>query len=192
MRDSVEFINISKMEDNEDLFTWVAPGKSLATYTLDIISTKSILISSNIFYQTKRKNLKISFYSNGKIRIIVASKENIQYQMQEALIEYLLEEFMEFYGTIIENFSGLSGDTFTGFSDIVYESMKKVNSLVKFVRVPCKACNENISVCIKKSLIEKSKDFPVSIVYVHNAHALLVYIDRAFKARGAEIVNLSG
>ncbi len=41
-------------------------------------------------------------------------------------------------------------------------------------------------ICIKRTLVENAKNFPVAIVFFHHNHGMLLYIDANFKVRGAE------
>ena len=41
-------------------------------------------------------------------------------------------------------------------------------------------------------MIEQADSFPVPIVYHHEGHATLCYIDKNFEVRGVELVNTTG
>ena len=41
-------------------------------------------------------------------------------------------------------------------------------------------------------MIENADSYPVPIVYVHEGHAILCFIDQNFHHRGVELVNITG
>ncbi|MCP4763424.1 MAG: hypothetical protein GY870_16750 [archaeon] len=196
--DLIQFVSISKDSGSglsssmDDLFQWVNEKNSISKFTLDIIAVKALVKTSDIFYQIKRHGLKICFILKNNILFITGADEKVQYQLLEAIIEETIGKFEKFYGGIVDNYSGGFSDTFGGFSMIIDNIIHTIIDKVKFVFANCKACKSTIQICVKNSFIEKSENFPVSLVYIHNGHAILVYIDAKFKVRGAEIVLISG
>ena len=82
---------------------------------------------------------------------------------------------------------------FDSFSSIVEDTFKNYENLdiIKLALVTCKGCKKTIPVIIKKSLIENSERSTTPLVYSHSGHALLIYIDKQFKVRGNELVDLN-
>ena len=84
----------------------------------------------------------------------------------------LLEHIKEEIDKIIKNFNSL---------DLVNEIM-----------VPCRVCNTVLSITVKRSFIENSESYPVPLVYTHEGHAILCFIDKNYAVRGVELVNITG
>ena len=91
------------------------------------------------------------------------------------------------YGNVAEN-------TFQGFRIDLEKILDEFDDLglVKKVTAQCRVCNRALPVFIKKSFVENAESYPVSIVYNHKGHALLLYIDKNFAVRGIELVSITG
>lgn len=188
--EQIQFINISK-ENKDDLLFWVKSGTTPAKYQLDTLSVKALTINEGFYYQIQRHNLKICFIKRNSLLFMIGGDEKIQTQLLEAIIDESIIKFFDYYGDIIKQYSGDFPDAFNGFSLIIKEIIDNIKSKITYLKVSCKACDNSHLVCVKNSLIENSKDFPVSIVYYHSGHGLLIYIDASFKVRGAEIVKIT-
>lgn len=186
----IEFINISKL-DGDDIYTWVRAGKPAASCKLDMLAVKALVKTADIFYQITRRDRKICFIRQNKILYMIAAGEEVQFQVLEAILEQIINSFLEFYGDIIDQYAGDFSDTFTGFDEFINDTFLNIGDYIKYVKAQCRACKSIINVCVKKSMIENATDYPVSLVYIHEGHGLLIYIDAGYRVRAAEIVNTS-
>ena len=190
---NIEFINISKVDGMQnDIFQWTNIESSIRKYTLDIIAIKTQVKSTEIFYQVKRNSTKVTFIQKGNLIYIIAGKEFIQFQLLEAIIDEIMLNFQNFYGDLVNDYTEELNDLFTGFSEIIIDIIQNINSKIKYVKINCKACKKMINICIKNTLVTEASLYPVNIVYIHNGHGILLYIDKNFMVRGAEIVKISG
>ena len=80
------------------------------------------------------------------------------------------------------------------FSNEVDEIVSKLNELdlIQKVDVYCTVCKKTLPLFIKKSIMKSATSFPVPIVYNHQGHAIVCYIDQNFIVRGVELVNITG
>lgn len=149
---------------------------------------------SDLYYHLNKGDVKLVYMRKGRVIFIIGGDISVQYQIFEALLEYHCERFLEIYGDVLDDiFETGSSDFFKAFYEI---SEKSINNTPqkrgKMVEAHCRLCQKNVYPYVRNSLILDSEDFPVPIVYVHEGHALLLYIDRDFKVRGAEFVSMTG
>jgi hypothetical protein len=187
----IHFFHISK-STGEDLCVWVQTGSFASKFTLDLIAVKSMIKTPEIYYQMRRSGIKICSFTKNGITFVIGSEDDLQYQLLEAAIDKVMDQFVNFYGVMLQNYSGDVVDTFNGFPEIIGKILNEIGSSIAFLRADCNACKSTISVCVKKSLVNNASNYPVSLVYIHNGHGLLIYIDKNFKVRGAEILICSG
>ena len=125
----------------------------------------------------------------------IGSNPEIQSQLLEAILEYLIEKFFfMFDDSLLQTCFGDVCSIFNSFTSVVESTFKDYNSLniIKTQLVTCKLCNnKTIPVIIKKSLVENSKKSNIPLVYSHSGHAILIYFDKQFKIRGHEPVDVS-
>ncbi|MFX1259241.1 MAG: hypothetical protein ACFFAN_15410, partial [Promethearchaeota archaeon] len=148
----------------------------------------------NIFYCIPKADIKLVYYLEDDAVFSIGSNSEIQSQLLEALLEHLIEKFYDMYDKSL--FKSCYGDVcniFDGFSSVLEDSLKNYErlDLIETSLVNCKACKKTIVVIIKKSLVEKSERTHTPLVYNHSGHALLLYIDKQFKVRGQELVDIS-
>ena len=82
---------------------------------------------------------------------------------------------------------------FDAFSSTVREVFNNYRDLdiIKSTMVTCKACNRTLHIIIRKSLVDTSPKPTTPIVYVHGGHSVLLYVDKNYIVRGAELVSIS-
>ena len=185
------FVDIGK-PDNTDLVRW--KGKNAKVFLLDIITARKNA-ADEYFLHLEKSDHRMVYIKKNEIVFLICSQQSVQYQLLEAILEQVMHDFFEAYNEIVNDPILLSGmvSSFTGFvSEIPPTFETALKTRVKWLSANCKICNENKDVCIKKSLISESKSFPVSLVFEHEGHGLLLYIDRHFRLRGHEIVEISG
>jgi hypothetical protein len=110
-------------------------------------------------------------------------------------LEYIVEKFNETFDlNVILSFENVSPNVFSSFRseiDEILENFKNLG-LIKKIDARCRVCNKILPVYVKKSFIKNAEDYPVPLVYSHEGHAILIFIDKDFKVRGTEHVNLTG
>ncbi|MFX1588749.1 MAG: hypothetical protein ACFFC1_11380 [Promethearchaeota archaeon] len=188
---SLEFINISN--DEFTIFEW-KPPRSYKSYVLDLNILKKNS-SKGIFFHIHKGNMKIVYIRSGRLIYAAGSDLNIQFQLLEALIEEILKRFNNIYDInsylSYGNFSSNLFDSFKPIVEQVITNFKKLN-LVKQINVLCKVCNKVLPLIVKKNFIENAESHPVPVVYTHEGHAILCFIDKNFDVRGVELVNITG
>ncbi len=187
----LEFINISN--DEFTIFEW-KPPKSYKSYMLDLNIVKQNRMS-NIFFHLNKGNLKIVHIRKGNLIYSAGSTNEIQFQLLEALIEYISKEFYEVwdvdYVLSYENFTPSIFHPFKKNIEDIVERFHKLD-LIKVINVECMVCNKILPLIVKISLIENAESYPVPIVFDHVGHSILCYIDKNFSVRGVELVNKTG
>jgi len=188
---SINFINISA--NDVVIFEWKPTG-SFTSFALDLNIIKENT-AVDIFFHLNKGNRKMVYIRKGSALYTIGSEDTIQFQLLEALVEAVIKEFKEIYDLdVILSYENVSANIFNGFKSSVDEIIKKFKDLniIKTIRVPCRVCNKNLGLIIKKNIIEEADSYPVPIVYNHKGHAILCYIDKNFEVRGVELVNITG
>ena len=187
----LEFINISN--EKFTLFEWKPPG-SMRRFDLDLNIVKENPIS-DIFFQKDKGNMKIVYIRINNLLYTVGASPEVQYQLLEALLEYVDLKFNEMYDVdVILSYGDFSPGLFNGFKDQIEYIIKDFADLdlVKRIMVECRVCNTVLPLFVKKSVIENAESHPVPIVFSHKGHAILCFIDRNYQHRGIELVSLTG
>ena len=187
----LEFINIST--DNFTIFEW-KPERSYKSFILDMNILKQNPMR-NIFFHVNKGNLKIAYIRYDNQICSAGADTDMQFQMLEALIEEVHRVFNETYDVdYILSYGNFSPGIFNNFKTQVDEIIANFEKLglVRVINLPCSACNKTLPLIIKNSFIKNAESYPVPIVYTHNGHAILVFIDMNFNVRGVELVNMTG
>jgi len=187
----LEFINISN--DEVTLFEW-KPAKSFRRFDLDLNIVKENPVS-DIFFHKDKGNMKIVHIRKNSLIYTVGASIKVQFQLLEALLEYVSFKFHETYDIgVILSYSNFNPNIFNSFKEIIEDIIKNFADLdlVKRIQVECKVCNTVLPLFVKKSFIQNAESYPVPIVYVHEGHAILCFIDQNFHHRGVELVNITG
>jgi len=190
-RSKLTFINI--FSELCDFFEW-KPANVFSSAILDQTTMKQNLIE-NEFFQIHKGANKVLYTRNDGIYYSIGAKSELNNQLLEALLEYIIKIFNKKYN--LEEFKSYAMIHHSVFEDfraklnIVLDNFVELE-LVKEVSVPCKVCKKNFQLIVKASDIEKSDRWPVPIVTVHEGHALLCYIDRDFKCRASGKVKFAG
>ncbi|MHA2390443.1 MAG: hypothetical protein ACXAEX_00600 [Promethearchaeota archaeon] len=187
----LEFINISNKDST--LFEW-KPPKSFRRFDLDLNIVKENPVS-DIFFHKDKGNMKIVHIKKDNLIYTVGASIKVQYQLLEALIELVAFKFHDTYDAgVIISYADFNPIMFNKFKETIEDIIKNYANLdlVKRIHVECKVCNTVLPLFVKKSMIENTDSHPVPIVYVHEGHAILCFIDQDFHHRGVELVNISG
>ncbi|MFX1312835.1 MAG: hypothetical protein ACFFHD_09505 [Promethearchaeota archaeon] len=187
----LEFIDISK--DKFTLFEW-KPTKSFRRFDLDLNIVRKNNVT-DIFFHKDKGNMKIVYIKKNNLIYTVGSSVEVQFQLLEALLEYIDLKFNETYDVeVILSYGNFSPNIFLGFKEIIEDILRNFAKLdlVKRIHIECRVCNKVLPLFVKKSYIENAESYPVPIVYVHAGHAILCFIDKNFHHRGVELVNITG
>ena len=190
--DQIYFFNIGKYQANDTYFEWTNASHHKSSI-LDVRMTRNPPVN-NIFYSILKVDLKIVYFLKDKVVFSIGSNPEIQSQLLEAILEYLMEKFFfMFDDSLLETCYGDFCNTFDSFTSVVESTFKDYESLdiIRTELLNCKACNKIIPVIIKKSLIENSKKSTIPLVYTHSGHSILIYFDKQCKIRGHEPVDVS-
>jgi len=189
--ENLEFINIST--NKFEIFEW-KPSRSFKSFILDLNIVKENPLS-DIFFHMDKGNMKIVHIRKKNLIYSAGSNKEIQFQLLEALIEQVSKVFNETYDIeVILSYGNFSTTIFNPFKEEVDKIIKNFDKfdLVKTINVPCMVCDEVLPLIVKKSFIENAESYPVPIVYIHEGHAILCFIDKNFDVRGVELVNITG
>lgn len=187
------FLNISGLNNDNNYFQWT----SQYYYKNPIFQLKLTRNPPHkeIFYTIKNPDITIVYYAFKETVFSVGAHSELQSQLLEAIIEYLIDQFFDtFDSSLLTTCYGDSCDIFDGFSMVILDLLNNFNkkNLIEIARVNCKGCNNKTQkVIIKKTLIEKSNSSTTPLVFIHSGHALLIYIDKDYKVRGSQLVDVS-
>ena len=188
----IYFFNIGRYQATDNFFTWKNDSyHSNVLLQIQMIRNPPI---KDIFYCLQKIDLKIVYTLKDDVVFSICSDTEIQSQLLEAILTYLIEQFFyTFDKSLLMSCYGDVCSIFDSFSSIVEDTFKNYENLdiIELALVTCKGCKKTIPVIIKKSLIENSERSTIPLVYSHSGHALLIYIDKQFKVRGNELVDLN-
>jgi len=189
--DNLQFINIST--DEFTIFEW-KPKRSYKSFILDLNILKQNPMS-DIFFHMDKGNLKIVHIRKGNIIYSAGSTIEMQFQLLEAIIEQVSIEFNKKYAVdYILSYDNFSPGIFNKFEVEIENMLSNFEGLdlVKVINIPCMVCNVVKPLIVKKSFIKNAESYPVPIVYTHDGHAILCFIDKNFDVRGVELVHITG
>jgi len=189
--ENLEFINIST--NKFEIFEW-KPSRSYKSFILDLNIVKENPMS-DIFFHMDKGNMKIVHIRKKNLIYLAGSNKEVQFQLLEALIEQVSKVFNATYDIeVILSYGNFSTTIFNSFKEEVDKVIKNFEKfdLVKIINVPCMVCDKVLPLIVKKSFIENAESYPVPIVYIHEGHAILCFIDKNFDVRGVELVNITG
>ncbi|MFX0104996.1 MAG: hypothetical protein ACFE75_05865 [Candidatus Hodarchaeota archaeon] len=187
----LDFVNISN--EKFTLFEWKPLG-SFRRFDLDLNIVRNSK-TEDIFFHKDKGNMKIVYIRKHNLIYTVGANPKVQFQLLEALLEYVDLKFNEMYDVeVILSYGNFSTSIFNGFKKITENIIKNFTDLdlVKRIHVECRVCGTVLPLFVKKSFIENAESYPVPIVYNHRGHAILCFIDRNFQHRGVELVNITG
>jgi len=188
---NLEFINIST--DEFTIFEWKPKG-SYKSYILDLNICKQNPMS-DIFFHMDKGTSKIVHIRKENLIYSAGSNIKMQFQLLEAIIEQVSVEFNNKYAVnYILSYENFSPGTFNKFENEIEEMLVNFEQLdlIKVINIPCMVCNDIKPLIVKKSFIKNADSYPVPIVYVHDGHAILCFIDKNFDVRGVELVHITG
>lgn len=189
----VYFFNISGLNNDDNYFQWTS--KFYHKNPIFQIKLTRNPPHKEIFYTINNPDITIVYYAYKDTVFSVGAHSELQSQLLEAIIEYLIDQFYDMYDpSLLNTCYGDSCDIFNGFSMVVLDLLNNFNEkdLIKIAMVNCKGCDEKTQkVIIKKSLIKNSTSTTTPLVFVHSGHALLIYVDKDFKVRGSQLVDVS-
>lgn len=183
----IQYVDIG-MNPNSDIVRYVQSGVSV--FRLDILSARAI--ASDYYQRSEKSNLRSVFIKHGSIIFLITANETVQYQLLEAILDVIIQDFDNTYGGSCCDIAGAE-NMYVGYETRIPELFDVAQKqAVKWVTATCNACKADYQICVKKSLIENAQNFPVALVFFHHNHGMLLYIDANFKVRGAEIVGITG
>jgi len=197
LREQILFVNIGK--EAEAFFNWRNPNAKLTFNQIDVVNTRNYSGDLSYFIHLKKQDYKLVFRnmcpplsgSTGLIFIVGATLE-CQFQVMEAFLEYLAQQWFDIYDATYLQTSSF-GEIFDGFEIVVDDAFSDVpNDFLMMVQSHCKACGKLYDIYVRKSLIEHAESYPAALVFEHADHALLLYIDEQYNARGESAVDISG
>ena len=189
IKDKLHFINISI--DELSLFDW-KPPHIYKSYILDLNIVKENS-TREIFFHINKGNMKIVYIRKNSLIYSIGSNQDMQFQILEAILEKVDEKLHEKYDIeVIFSYGNITASIFKNFDvQEIIDNIKDLD-LIKKVDVFCRVCKVVLPLYVKKSIMRNATSFPVPIVYTHQGHAVLCYIDKEFIVRGVELVNITG
>lgn len=188
--DLIQYIDIGA-EPNTELVRWVKPGASV--FRMDILAARAEATNYYKKIDNPQKKMRTVFIKDSKLVFNITADESLQYQLLEAILEQIILDFHNNYGNLCCEIIAGTENMFQGYEKRIPSIIEKANTeAVKWVKCECRICKTDYLVCIKKSLVEKASNFPVSIVFYHRGHGTVIYLDANFKVRGVEIVEITG
>jgi hypothetical protein len=193
-KDQILIFEVSKKFSTgyEDLYYWSQSTTPKSRFTIDILKAKDLAQKEGIFYHIERSDRKICFFLFQNMFYLVGSEKETQFQLLEAIIEEASQEFSSFYRNKLEQREAgfaFEQKDFNKKFEYIIEGLKHI---VTVVFAPCPVCGCTITILAKNSIVNRLEQrIPVPLVYTHKGHSLLIYLDKQFNVRGAEIVDIS-
>ncbi|MFX1315072.1 MAG: hypothetical protein ACFE9T_04360 [Promethearchaeota archaeon] len=191
--EKIFFFNVGRYNhDNDTFYEWKSNSYHKSNF-FEVKLTRNAP-ERNIFYCITKSDIKLVYYAQNNAVFTIGANPEIQSQLLEAILEYLINEFFYMYDeSLLTTSYGDTCDIFNGFSSVIHNIFKNYKNLelIKTALVTCKGCGRTLTVFIKKSLIENSAKTTIPLVYAHSGHAILLYIDKKYKIRGSELVSVS-
>jgi hypothetical protein len=185
--DKLNFIDIG-LDETHDVFTW--KNGNARTFPVDILHARRTAVK-DIYYHDENREKRFIFIKKDRFIFTLSSKPTAQFQLLEAILDDVADNFIESYQDYSDGLLNLNSTK--GFASLLPEIFEHaVKKSVKWIMTKCFVCKKNLKVCVKRSLIDNAKSYPVALVYFHEGHGLLIYIDSSFYVRGAELVQVSG
>lgn len=190
LRSHLVYFNISR--EDHTIFEW-KPNGSNRSYTLELNYIRKNVIK-DVFFHIERNNEKFVYIKKDNLIFTLCSANKIQYQTLEAFIEQIIVDFKETYDIEVIFSFDVSSNYFIFFEKKIEELLIKFYTLgvVNKIDILCKVCGKLLPLVIKTKIIEESNNFPVPIVYRHDGHAIICFIDKNFVLRGVKPVVVSG
>jgi hypothetical protein len=195
--DDIYFVNIGRQD--EDFLTWKNPRTDKIFTKLDAIGLRTFRGDVDYYRHVKdprheTKTVVRQFVKDpgSETIFIVVAGFSCQYQVIEALMEYLVEKWFAVYDSSFIKSVGSGGEMFGSFSPVIEEAFSKMPDRdLKKVQAFCKPTNELIDVWVKRSLVTKASSLPAALVFEHGPYHLLLYLDGQFKVREQKLVDFS-
>ncbi|MBN2156982.1 MAG: hypothetical protein JW776_13140 [Candidatus Lokiarchaeota archaeon] len=177
----------------EDLYLWTRASASKSRFTIDVLKAKELARKDGIFYHIEHQDRKLCFFLFEKMLYLVGSENDVQFQLLEAIIEETSQEFFAFYKNKLEHYEGGFISDYKDFDNRFLYIIGDLKHIVTVVIAPCAVCGKSIGIIAKNSLINRFPEqrIPVPLVFTHQGHSLLIYLDKQFNVRGSEIVDIS-
>lgn len=190
LRSHLIYFNISR--EDHTIFEW-KPNGSNRSYILELNYIRKNVIK-DVFFHIERNNEKFVYIIKDNLIFALSSANKIQFQTLEAFIEQIVDKFIEIYDMEVIFSFDVSSNYFKSFKNNIEELLINFYALdvVRKVDILCKTCGKLLPLIIKTKIIEESKNFPVPIVYRHDGHAIICFIDKNFVLRGVKPVVVSG
>ena len=190
LRSHLIYFNISR--ENYTIFEW-KPNSSNRSYLLELNYIWKNMIK-DVFFHIERNNEKFVYIKKDNLIFTISSANKIQFQTLEALIEEIVDNFKETYDIEVIFSFDVSSNYFLSFQKNIEELLINFYTLgvINKIDILCKVCGKLLPLVIKTKIIEESKNFPVPIVYRHDGHAIICFIDKNFVLRGVKPVVVSG
>lgn len=123
----------------------------------------------------------------------VGAESSIQFQILEALLEYLKDRFTEKYADIISlEFGASSAKPYAEFEEIILNSLEEFEELdlIKVIDVYVDFLRKRLKIAVKRSLIQGAEG-NVPFVFYYKGISILLYLDHEYHVRGLEKVSFS-
>ena len=189
----IQCVDISISTDaSTDLMRWVRPNTNV--FRMDLLTARK-LAQEEYFLHTEKADRRLVYIKKDLLVFIIVSDETVQFQLLEAILEVIIAEFYQAYGEICENKVLLAGmkNVLIGFLKTTVASFDVAqDNNIRWLSSFCGICNRRHMVAVRVSLIVNAVRHPVSLVFKHEGHGLLIYVDSQFQVRGQEVVQLTG
>jgi len=178
------------IDANTDFVQWIQPQKNI--FRMEIIAAREMALEK-YYLHIEKPNRRMVFIKRSNLVFMIIAVEEVQYQLLEAILEQVIASFFELYGEIYRAFLTGMSNIFDGFKAVIPTLFNEAqNNRIKWIQAQCAMCQKTYYICVKKTLISEAKSFPVSLVFQHGGHGLLIYLDSTFKTRGIELVEITG
>ncbi len=188
----INYINIS--DDKHTLFEWTK-FRTSQSYILDLNQIRKNEVE-NVYFHIEKSDMKIAYIRKDNLTYLISAQKILQYQILEAILDQINSKFHETFDlSVIMSYGAYSDTAFKHFKHIIENDILSdfhKHDLIRDLLIYCKTCKKSFHLFIKKNEIEDQKTFPVPIVYRHEGHATICFIDKNFVLRGVKEVRITG
>ncbi|MFO8019541.1 MAG: hypothetical protein R6U96_13020 [Promethearchaeia archaeon] len=135
----------------------------------------------------------VGIKSRPNLVFTLGAESSIQFQILEALLEYLKEKFTKKYADIISlEFGASSAKPFAEFEEVILNSLEEFEELdlIKVIDVYVDFLRKRLKIAVKRSLIQDAEG-NVPFVFYYKGISILLYLDHEYHVRGLEKVSFS-
>ncbi|MGV9171206.1 MAG: hypothetical protein ACOC35_01380 [Promethearchaeia archaeon] len=186
----VYFFQVNK--GRNEIFSWKSKFAPKAFFNTDFFSKTTM--KKDLFHHLNKGDIKmVGIKSQDNLIFTLGANSSIQFQILEALLEYLKDKFLEKYADIFSlEFGASSEKIFDDFIGTILDSLKGFEELdlIEVIEVYVDFLRKTLKIAVKRSLV-KDAEGNVPFVFYYRGITILIYLDHNYDVRALEKVSFS-